>query len=181
MHRYFMPGAALIAVTLLAACAADPYATPPPAPLERTAEPADGRYTVTYRGAPDATPTKVRELALLRAATVTLQKGGDWFEIMTEYSRLQKESKSSFEQDPFGERTATRAECGVLGCPSNARPSVGQSDVDPATRTRTTPIQSFEIVVHSGERPRGRENTYDAVELSNELRARYSSRRDDKE
>lgn len=158
---------------LLGACAGLAYDVPEPGPVTAREEPADGRYTVTYRGSPTATVAQVRDLALLRAATITLQKGGDWFEVVTDYTRTETQRQSLYQQDPFGERAETRAACGVLGCPSNARPDVGQGDVDPASQQRSFKVQSFEIEVHSGEMPVSAGETYDALVLSNELRERY--------
>lgn len=173
MRRFLCP--ALIAL-VLPACTNVPYDVPDPGPVTAVEEPSDGRYTVTYRGAPSSSPSRVRDLALLRAATITLQKGGDWFEVVTDYSRQQTERQSRFEQDPFGERQDVRSECGVLGCPSNARPDVGQRDVDPASTQRSFVVQSFEIIVHEGELPlNAAEDSYDALALSNQLRQRYST------
>lgn len=165
----------LLSSLLFGGCAGLAYEVPDPGPVSAREEPADGRYTVTYRGSPSATVAQVRDLALLRAATITLQKGGDWFEVVTDYSRTETQRQSLYQQDPFGERADTRAECGVLGCPSNARPELGQGDVDPATRQRSFRVQSFEIEVHSGEMPLSAGETYDALVLSNELRERYKA------
>lgn len=41
------------------------------------------RYRVTYRGV--GAPGPVADLALLRAADLTLQEGGDWFEVTQRY------------------------------------------------------------------------------------------------
>ena len=162
---------------LAAGCASDPYNIPDPGPAEAQAEPDDGRYSVTYRGAPTASPQRVRDLALLRAATITIQKGGTWFEIVTDYSRVENSRLSSFELDPFREAGEARNNCGVLGCPSTTRPDeiLGQRDIDPDEIKRTNIIQSFEIIVNTGERPFGKQNTYDAIEVSDEMRTRYGA------
>ena len=135
-------------------------------------------YSVTYRGAPSSSAERVRDLALLRAATITLQKGGTWFEVVTDYSRIETREKTRFERDPFREAGEARNNCGVLGCPSRTRPNeiLGQRDFDPADNVRSNIIQSFEIIVNTGQRPFGRENTYDALEISNEMRSRYGER-----
>lgn len=174
--RFFSIIPAITPILLVAGCVTDPYNVPSPGPATAIEEPEDGRYTVTYRGAPNATPARVRELALLRAATITLQKNGTWFEIVTDYARTENEKKTVFELDPFSQSGVTRANCGVLGCPSTARPDdiLGQRDIDPKAAQRSYTIQSFEIIVNSGERPLGKENTYDALEVSNEMRRRYS-------
>lgn len=167
---------ALFTTFSLSGCLSDPYNVPDPGPVATLEEPSDGRYTVTYRGAPSASAEKVRDLALLRAASITLQKGGTWFEVVTEYSRVQEETKTQFQLDPFNENQSVRKECGVLGCPSTARPDelIAPRDKDPKAARKSFPTQSFEIVVHSGERPQYKENTYDAVQVSEEMRQRYS-------
>lgn len=152
------------------------FDVPDPGPVTAIEEPEDRRYTVTYRGTSNASSEKVRDLALLRAATITLQKGGDWFEIVTDYSRIQNESRSRFERDPFSEAGELQGDCGVLGCPSRARPDrLGRPDIDPDSLERSYVIQSFEIIVNSGERPVWKESTYDAVEISSIMRTRYGS------
>ncbi len=129
----------------------------------------DGRYTLTYLGAPGDGPTKVRNMTLVRAANLTLQKQGDWFEVIAEYSRLEERQPSRFEADPFGEQANIRAECGLLGCPSTARPETGQGDIDLKGTRRTYLVQSMEIKVHQGPLPPDRQNAYDAVSVSKVL------------
>jgi len=164
-------------VLLLASCISDPYNVPDPGPVTALEEPEDRRYTVTYRGNSFSSAERVRDLALLRAATITLQKGGTWFEVVTDYSRIEDTQPTQFEQDPFRESGALQNNCGVLGCPSDARPDdiLGQRDRDAEDRNRTNVIQSFEIIVNSGERPFTKENSYDALEVSDEMRRRYSN------
>lgn len=163
---------------LAAGCVSDPYNVPDPGPVTAIEEPEDGRYSVTYRGASSSSPERVRDLALLRAATITLQKGGTWFEVVTDYSRIENRQITPYERDPFREAGESRSNCGVLGCPSTARPDdiLGQRDYDPADSVRSNIVQSFEIIVNTGQRPFGRENTYDAVEVSTEMRSRYGKR-----
>lgn len=161
---------------LLAACQSDPYSIPDPGPATASAEPEDRRYTVTYRGNSKASAERVRDLALLRASTITLQKGGSWFEVVTEYARNQDERKTNFELDPFSEIGTSRGDCGVLGCPSRADPgAIGKRDRDPATFKRSFNSHAFEIIVNSGQRPVYKENTYDALEVSDELRRKYAT------
>jgi len=161
----------------LVSCSSDPYNIPDPGPVTALEEPEDRRYTVTYRGAPTSSVERVRDLALLRAATITLQKGGTWFEIITDYSRIEDRDPTRFQKDPFRESGTLQNNCGVLGCPSDARPDdiLGQRDRDVNASSRTNIIQSFEIIVNNGERPFTKENTYDALEVSDEMRRRYST------
>ena len=176
MIRFTSLLSAIACGVVFAACGSLQPDIPDPGPVTTTEEPEDRRYTVTYRGTSDASADKVRDLALLRAATITLQKGGDWFEVVTDYSRIQNERKSRFERDPFSEAGDIQGDCGVLGCPSRARPDrLGRPDIDPSSLERSYIVQSFEIIVNSGQRPVWKDGTYDAVEISSIMRARYGS------
>lgn len=175
----FLSFAPALALSIsLTACVSDPYNVPDPGPETTQEEPADRRYTVTFRGAPSSSAERVRDMALLRAASITLQKGGTWFEVVTDYSRIENRQKTRFEVDPFREAGTVSNNCGVLGCPSNARPDqvLGQPDRDPSEAKRTNIVQSFEIIVNSGQRPFGKQDAYDALEISDEIRQRYGTR-----
>lgn len=175
LMRILMP--LLIAPLFLAGCISDPVApqTSRSQPASVSAEPDDGRYTVVYRGAPGTTAAKTRDLALLRASTITLQKGGDWFEIVNEYAGQDKERTTDFQRDPFGNQVQLKGECGLLGCPSNARPEPGFSDANRDRETRITPNHGFEIIIHNNPIPFDNSNAYDAVRTSEEVRERYYS------
>lgn len=171
--RFLLPLA--LAPFLVGGCASDfliPVAPQGSASLN-SAKSDDGRYTVVYRAAPGTTPSKTRDLALLRASTITLQKGGDWFEIVTEYAGTDKDRTTDFERDPFGNQVQLKGECGLLGCPSNARPEPGFSDADRGREARISPTHSFEIIVHDNPIPFTATEAYDAVRTSEEIRERY--------
>jgi len=167
----------IFAPLMLGACASDFLApqVPQAQPVRATAEPEDGRYTVVYRGASGTTAARTRDLALLRASNITLQKGGDWFEIITEYAGTDEERTSDFERDPFGNQVQLKGECGLLGCPSNARPQPGFSDAERGRETRVSPTHSFEIIVHQNPMPANNRNAYNAVRTSEDVRARYAA------
>ncbi|MEO9971514.1 MAG: hypothetical protein ABJG15_17085 [Hyphomonadaceae bacterium] len=171
--RTFLP--LILAPLLLAGCASDFLVpeTPQGSATAAPAEPDDGRYTVIYRGTPGSTASKTRDLALLRASSITLQKGGDWFEIVTEYAGQDKETTSDFERDPFGNQVQLKGECGLLGCPSNSRPQPGFSDAERGRETRISPTHSFEIIIHENPIPFTATDGYDAVRTSEEVRERY--------
>lgn len=171
----------ILAPLFLAGCASDLLVPEAPQgrPINATSEPDDGRYTVVYRGAAGTTAAKTRDLALLRASSITLQKGGDWFEVVTEYAGTDKERTSDFERDPFGNQVQLKAECGLLGCPSNARPQPGFSDAERGRETRISPTHSFEIIVHQNPIPFTATDAYDAVRTSEEVRERYYTEDDE--
>ena len=167
---------AFAALGFLAGCLADPYAAPPVAASEAadpSARAPDDRYSVIYRGSPGQSAEDVYDRALLRAATVTLQKGGGWFEVVTDYARTATEPRTSFERDPFGQRVAQTADCGLLGCTTSARPEPGVTDIERPENLRPVVTQSLEIIVHYDAMPSNAENAYDAVALSDAVRAKY--------
>ena len=160
---------------LMAACVSEPeptFRTGPADPAATSERTPDNRYTVTYRGAPDTPATDVYDLALLRAATITLQKGGDWFEIVTDYSRTDTRKDTAFQADPFARRVQQTANCGVLGCPTSATPELGSDDIEREREGRPFVTQSLEIIVHDGPMPADADG-YDAVTTSESIRARY--------
>ncbi|MEO0883406.1 MAG: hypothetical protein AAFY34_11875 [Pseudomonadota bacterium] len=168
------------AAVALSACVSQdvtpfPTAYDPEATSERAP---DDRYTVVYRGAPNAPASEVFDLALLRASTITLQKGGDWFEVVTDYTHTGTRKETAFQADPFARRVQQTANCGVLGCTTSATPVPGSGDIERVRESRPFVTQSLEIVVHYGEMPFGTDG-YDAVSTSDRIRARYQ--RDDDE
>ena len=82
--------AILPAALLLTACATGPKPYQPASGAssygwsEQAIE--TGRYRVSYQA---ETPEKAREYALLRAAELTLQSGGEWFRVTDSYSEGQ--------------------------------------------------------------------------------------------
>ncbi|MEM6412101.1 MAG: hypothetical protein AAF683_11265 [Pseudomonadota bacterium] len=132
----------------------------------------DDRYTVVYRGSPDMPASEVLDLALLRASAITLQKDGDWFEVVTDYSRTDTRKQTAFQADPFARRVQQTANCGVLGCTTSATPEEGSGDIERVRESQPFVTQSLEIIVHYGDMPVGTDG-YDAVATSESIRARY--------
>ena len=73
-----------LAVLALAACATPtvyaPMANPGAAGFSETRID-QSHWRVTFRGGSDADPNRVEDLALLRAAQLTLDQGNDWFRV----------------------------------------------------------------------------------------------------
>ncbi|MEO1474946.1 MAG: hypothetical protein AAFS13_01075 [Pseudomonadota bacterium] len=158
----------------LAACVSQDL-TPFPAdnnPASVSERSEDDKYTVVYRGSPDMPASEVLDLALLRASAITLQKGGDWFEIVTDYSRTDTRKQTAFQADPFARRVQQTANCGVLGCTTSATPEEGSGDIERIRESRPFITQSLEILVHYGAMPVGADG-YDAVATSESVRAQY--------
>ena len=82
MKRLILPALAALA---LSACATAPTVyQPAPGPKgvgysEYRIEP--GRFRITFQGGPGASPQRVMDLALIRAADLALAEGYDWFRV----------------------------------------------------------------------------------------------------
>lgn len=89
MKRLIM--SALAAALSLAACATTPTVYQPAASpsgvgySEYRIEP--GRYRITFQGGAGAPPEQVMDLAILRAADLTLADGYDWFRVSDRFVR----------------------------------------------------------------------------------------------
>ena len=151
--------AALIAVSALslAACASlQPYG-PQTAPgaqgfAEQRIE--SDRYRVTYNGV--GAPGPVADLALRRAAELTLQSGGDWFEVTQRYIDGRLDSSGGVRPS-----VSVGASSGRYGGYSASGVGVGVGlNFSSPSPTSTT----LEILIGQGPRPDRRE-AYDAREV----------------
>ena len=100
----------LAAVLGLAGC--ETQATYAPAPTARAfgysdAAIKDGRWRITFRAAAHADPGRVENMALLRAAELTLKQGSDWFIVTDRFDETRDEAGvRSASHVGFGRRTA---------------------------------------------------------------------------
>lgn len=177
MRTHLALAAAMLALTACVSQDVTPFpATYDPAAASERAP--DDRYTVVYSGSPNAPTSEVYDLALLRASTITLQKGGDWFEVVTDYTHTGTRKETAFQADPFARRVQQTANCGVLGCPTSATPEEGSRDIERVRENQPFVTQSLEIIVHYGEMPFGTDG-YDAVSTSDRIRAKYQKNDED--
>ena len=104
---------------------------------------APDRFVVHVRGGADATVDDLREQALLRAAQLTQEKGGEWFEIVRRSTSPRAAAAASYSD--FGLNYTVTKTCTVAGCLTRATPVVADEG--------QTPIldQSIEIMIGSGE------------------------------
>jgi hypothetical protein len=104
---------------------------------------APDRFVVHVRGGVDAMPDQLREQALLRAAQLTQERGGEWFEIVRRSSSPRPAAVASYSD--FGLNYSVTKTCTPAGCLTRATPVV----VDAGQ----TPIldQSIEIMIGSGD------------------------------
>ena len=130
---------------------------------------AENRYRVSYvlRG-DDA--GAAREMALLRAAELTLLNGHDWFEVASNDVVQDGERRAGTSTVTRMDQTTTS--CGLLSCRSTTRPSyhTGVSVTTGPDRQRTS--AHLEFVMGSGTAPGGA-SVYQAKELADTLRPRH--------
>ena len=164
---------ALSGLMLTAACAASPAyreATQAGEPGYSSQVVEKNRYTVNYAGNSRQTASEVQNLALLRAAELTMEKGGDWFEIVNHVTTEDLDVSTRLADSGFDTRSEYRRECGLLGCTTGAYPvTVRESDLE--TEANVTYGHSMEIIIHQGPKPDDDPSAYDAAETAANLRA----------
>lgn len=161
MRRVFLP---LLTALGLGACATTPthyqVSTSPQMVgySEYRIEP--GRYRVTFRGGPGATPEQVADYALLRAADLAIADGYDWFRVVDRSLRQ------------AGPSNGPRLSVGVGGADFGHRSSVGVG-VGTSFNLGGGPAlaQSIEVLMGKGAKPDDRD-AYDARDVRREIGAR---------
>lgn len=129
----------------------------------------DNRYRVSYKGNANTTSDEVKDMALLRAAEVTLLNNYDWFRVVTQEST---ESTTSTPATVSGSnaRQVVR-DCGPLGCTTTITPAYTGTEIV-TVRELDHYATSIEIVMGDGELA-DPTAAYDASELRNTLARRY--------
>ena len=119
------------------------------------------RWRITFRGGSDAGPDRVSDLALLRAAQLTLQQGYDWFRITQRYGEAQPPKgpylsvgggTSSYDWHGGGSSVGV----GVGGIPLGGGPMLSET---------------IEVVMGKGPTPRGDPSVYDARDVAMSIKA----------
>ncbi len=143
---------------LLAACVATPTAYAPAGSGEigyHDLQIEDDRFRVSFTGGPDVSFGRVEDLALRRAAEVTLDAGHDWFEIVGR------------DRDARGDRDSPVSVGGSVGQSFGSRgfrgSSVGLGITFSPGRVRQETV-SLEIITRSGPAPDGLD-IYDARDV----------------
>lgn len=170
-HAFAVPFAA---AAMLAACASQPDYRPASAAGGEgysSQQIESNRYRVSYTGDEHQSAQTVRDYALLRAAELTMEEGGDWFEVLRSETAGDTETRTRFENRGFETRTAYRTDCGLLGCTTRAEPVTTFGGTDRVEETQTVFDHSMEIVIHEGEKPAGNPAAYHAAETAANLRA----------
>lgn len=155
MKKLLLPFAAALA---LAGCATPTRYAPAMSPSdvgyhETQIEPE--RYRVTFHGGSGADAARVNDLALLRAAELTLQHGYDWFRVIGRSTDMAAPSGPQFS---FG-----------FGGASFGRHSAVGAGVGTTTGGDATFVANLEIQLGRGPNPGGPE-VYDARSVVSSLR-----------
>ena len=124
------------------------------------------RYRVTYRGVGD--PGPVADLALLRAADLTLQDGYDWFEVTQRYIDGRPDSAGGFQPTVSigGGSSRYRGRYGGYSS-SGVGVGVGLNFSGPSPTSTV-----LEVRLGRGQKPE-RSEAYDAREVQQALRRGY--------
>ena len=124
------------------------------------------RWRVTYNGI--GAPGPVADMALLRAADLTLEQGYDWFEVTQHLIDGRPDSAGGF-RPSFGVGYGSGRYDGGYGRYSSSGVGVGVGlNFQGPSPTATT----LEIIMGRGEMP-GRAGAYDARGVQQTLRARF--------
>lgn len=127
------------------------------------------RYRVNYTGDTDQSAAQVQNLALLRAAELTMENGGDWFEIVNDETSKDVDIDQRLATRGYRTRPNVVRQCGLLGCTTRAYP-VTVLEEELATTERVAFDHTIEIVVHEGTKPADNLRAYNAVETAANLR-----------
>ncbi len=127
------------------------------------------RWRVSYRGDTKSS-ADVQDYALMRAAQLTLENGGDWFEIVTADTDADAKRRYSTQTD-YESRFAVQQSRGLLGCSSRLVPVMTRTERD-VVDTRTLYEHAIEFRVGRGEARAGSPSIYDAQDTFSTLKAR---------
>ena len=129
----------------------------------------DNRYRVTFKGNSNTTGDEVKDMALLRAAEITLLNNYDWFRVLTQ--ETQQDSTDTPVATTRGPTQQVFRDCGPRGCTTTVTPAY--------TGTEVVTIRELDRYTTSIEIVMGDDNlddptsAYDAAELRRNLSARY--------
>jgi hypothetical protein len=115
-----------------------------------------GRYRITFQGGPGAPAQYVSDLALLRAADLTIAQGYDWFRVSDRFLQGRPD-------------TSPRISLGVGGASFGRHSAVGLGVANGFSLGGGPSVAStIEVTMGRGDRPRGAD-VYDARALRENL------------
>ncbi|AKE52552.1 CC0125/CC1285 family lipoprotein [Kangiella geojedonensis] len=128
----------------------------------------EDRYRISFNGNTSTSQNTVKDYALLRAAELTLQEGGTWFQVVDRGSdkKTRHTPRTEVRRTDVIER-----DCGLLGCETRRRPAyITTIGVESGTE-RSKYSSSLEILIGSGEMPSDDGRYYDAKDIASTLRS----------
>jgi len=157
-----LASAGMVAASVAACATTAPYG-PAASPnrigyFEQEIEPE--RYRVSYHGPSGMSPSLADDLAMLRAADLTLERGYDWFRVVQRYGDT-------------AAPTQPRFSFGVGGASFGRRSGVGVG-TSTGFGGQPTFIANLEILMGRGVKPADRD-IYDARQVSQVIRPRAPS------
>ena len=129
----------------------------------------DNRYRVGYNGDSSASSDAVKDMALLRAAELTLLNDYDWFRVVNQET-AREESDTRVSTGVNSGRDVYRS-CGLLGCTTTVSPAYSSINIS-STPGRNRYSTSIEIAMGSGE-VEDQTSVYNASELYDYLEKQY--------
>ena len=127
------------------------------------------RYQVTFTGDSTTSDQEVKNYALLRSAELTMEKGYDWFEVITRDSESTEVKSGNNAGVAVSNRPAYVRDCGLLGC--TTRSNVGTEIRSTAiSDSRTEHKTTLEIVMQNGDAPANNSRAYNAAKIAESLR-----------
>ncbi len=121
----------------------------------------ENRFRVSYT---DSEAAKARDRALLRAAEVTMENGGEWFEITSSYTSDESTRTGSRSSISIGGSSGSYGRSGSVGVGVGIGFPLGGS----SSGGKVTEV--LEILIGTGEKP-DRPNVYDARSVDINLRS----------
>lgn len=120
---------------------------------------APDRFVIQVRGGADMTPEQLRQNAIVRAAQLTQERGGEWFEVVPRSTSPRAAAVASYSD--FGLNYTVSKSCSAMGCLTKATPVV--TDAGQATIFE----QSMEVMIGKGETLEGgrRSKTFQASDV----------------
>lgn len=131
----------------------------------------DNRYRVSYNGKTSATRDEVKDMALLRAAELTLLNDHDWFRVMDRDTEQSSRDGNARVTTGLGAGRDVYRSCGLLGCTTTVSPAYAGIEITsrPGRDMYTT---SIEIAMGDGEVD-DETSVYNASELYGYLNDQY--------
>ncbi len=126
------------------------------------------RYRVEYR-LNDDNVGRAQDLALLRAAELTMERGYKTFEVVSRSSDVVEDRRPDTQVEVRRDYVVTR-NCGLLGCSTSTSPSYTTSTFG-TYRSNDETIVAIEIKMSNGSTG-GNAQAYDASEIAANIRSR---------